>query len=237
MPKSIALEPLEELIDLPRLKHYDRHVQERTGKSIALATEAVKQEITESIEEKVNDAIGEKLDDGKIQEKVDEAIDAALDDRITVATNAAIDNMFEAVKLNLHNLTDEEAQIELGGKELGNLVGEDFKVVLSDNKVTASGTINKIANWSAAFPEESKETDYYIPLILTGTEGDTVEVELLGGGTKDNVFGETGDGDDWMALVLAVKEADPYRTFTVYADKKEDGRVVTVDCSGCTFAD
>lgn len=216
MAKSIALEPLEDLIDLSLLKHYDRHVVERTGKSIALATQEVKEEIQQSIEDKVDEAIGDKLDDGAIQEKVGEAVDKALDNRFTLATDAAIDNMFETVKVNIQNLTDEEAQLELGGKELGDLVGEDFRVILSDNKVTASGTINKVVNWSEAFPEESKETDYYVPLILNGAEGDTVEVELLGGGTKDNVFGQTGDGDDWMALVLAVKKADPYRTFTVY---------------------
>lgn len=230
MPKSILKDGW---IDLELLEFYDEEIKNYIGEKNV----EVKTEITESIDEKVNDAISEKLDDGAIQEKVGEAVDEAIETKFKRANKADIENMFEAVKVNIVQMDDEDAQLELGGKHLGDLVGEDFSATLSNNQITATGTINKIEGWSEAFPQESQKTDYYIPLILTGVKGSVVKVNLLGGGTKDNVFGETGDGDNWMALVLAVEEAEPTRTFTVYNDgDEEDGREITVDASSCTFA-
>lgn len=238
MAKSIAVPG--NLIDLERLERYDEHAQARMGKSIAAAKADVVEEIQGSIEEKVDQAIGDKLDDGAIQEKVTEAVDQVIGEKFSTATDADIDNMFEVVKLNLRPMDEEDAQVELGGHELGDLVGEDFNAVLSDNKITVTGTINKVEGWSAAFPAESQETDYYIPLILFGAEGSVVQVQLLAGGTKDNVFGQTGDSTDMMRLVLAVTEAEPTRTFTVFANASEasegdNGRVITVDASKATF--
>lgn len=239
MAKSIAIP--ENIIDLELLQHYDKRIKERVGVCIAVAKKEVEESIGESIEGKVDEAIGEKLEGGVIQEKVTETVETVIGEKIKSATNADIDNMFEAVKVNIRPMDDEDAEVELGGVKLGDLVGDGFAVALSDNQITATGTLEKVEGWEA-FPEESQVTDYYIPLVLTSPDGDVLKVDLLGGGTKESVFGATGDGPGTIRLVLAVKESEPTRTMTVYgsqedAEQDRDGRIIKVDASGCAFGE
>lgn len=58
----------------------------------------------------------------------------------------------------------------------------------------------------------------------------------LSGEEKEHIFGQTGDTDTTMILVLAIDSSDPTRTFTAYNADKSVSTDYTIDCSDCTFA-
>lgn len=88
------------------------------------------------------------------------------------------------------------------------------------------------------------QTDYYVPVSLTGTKGQAIKMTTLAGPDKINVFGETGDTDTTMGLILAFSNEVKTREMRVYESKvaaKGDvenakGKVYTVNCEEATFA-
>ena len=135
---------------------------------------------------------------------------------------------------------------EFGGKQLSELMTEG-NAVLEGETIKVTGTINYVPGWDEGFnPAEGDQTDYYVPVMLTGTKGQAVKMATLATGNpeKVHVFGETGDTDTTMGLILAFDEGHKTRTFRVYESRiaavedtaNEKGKVYTVDCSGATFA-
>lgn len=135
---------------------------------------------------------------------------------------------------------------EFAGKNLSELVS-DCNAVLAGETITVTGTINNVPGWDEAFSEaDGDQTDYYIPVTLTGTKGQAIKMTSVGGrNTKVHVFGETGDTDTTMTLILSVDKNVKTRTFRAYdsaAHANEDvanekGKLYTIDCSGATFAE
>ena len=135
---------------------------------------------------------------------------------------------------------------EFAGKQLSELM-TDGEAILDDNTIVVTGTINNVPDWEAAFSEAAgDQTDYYVPITFTGTRGQAIKMKTLttAGTDKVNVFGETGDTDTTMTLILAFSEDVKTRKFRVYESKEAaeadtenaKGKEYIIDCESCTFA-
>lgn len=135
---------------------------------------------------------------------------------------------------------------EFAGKQLSELM-MDGNATLEGDTIKVTGTINNVPDWDEAFSAESgDQTGYYVPVMLTGTKGQAVKMKTLATESTDkiNVFGETGDTDTTMGLILAFSEEVKTREMRVYESKEAaegdtentKGKVYTVNCGGCTFA-
>ena len=131
---------------------------------------------------------------------------------------------------------------EFAGKQLSELMA-DGNVTLEGDTIKVTGTINKVPDWNEAFVG-ADQTGYYVPVALTGTKGQAIKMTTLAGPAKINVFGETGDTDTTMNLILAFSEAVKTREMRVYESKvaaegdaeNTKGKVYTVNCEECTFS-
>ena len=135
---------------------------------------------------------------------------------------------------------------EFAGKQLSELM-TDGEAILDDSTIVVTGTINNVPDWEAAFSEAAgDQTDYYVPITFTGTKGQAIKMKTLttAGTDKVNVFGETGDTDTTMTLILAFSEDVKTRKFRVYESKETaeadtenaKGKEYIIDCESCTFA-
>ena len=81
-------------------------------------------------------------------------------------------------------------------------------------------------------------TGYYLPIEFeNGVKGMVIKRQDTG---QEHIFGETGDTDTTMILVLHVDQNNPTIQLTEYADKSAadsdlDGKPFTIDCSSCSF--
>ena len=110
--------------------------------------------------------------------------------------------------------------------------------VTEGDTITVSGTFTKQedANEQLKFPQ-AEATGYYLPLTLKGTQGQAVK-RLSN--NKILVFGETGDTNTEMNLILSVKQDSPTIELMVYENRQkalanEGGVKITINCSGCSF--
>ena len=128
------------------------------------------------------------------------------------------------------------------GKEISELMA-DGNVTLEGDTIKVTGTINNVPDWDQAFTG-ADQTDYYVPVLLTGTKGQAIKLKTLAGPDKINVFGETGDTDTTMGLILAFSNEVKTRQMRVYESKvaaegdveNAKGKVYTVNCEEATFA-
>ena len=130
---------------------------------------------------------------------------------------------------------------EFGGKQISDLM-QDGNVTLQGDTIKVTGTIKNVPDWNEAFVG-ADQTDYYVPVSLTGTKGQAIKLKTLAGPDKINVFGETGDTDTTMNLILAFSESVKTRQMRVYESKQAaegdtantKGKVYTVNCEAATF--
>ena len=131
---------------------------------------------------------------------------------------------------------------EFAGKQISELMA-DGNVVLEGDTIKVTGTIKNVPDWDQAFTG-ADQTDYYVPVSLTGTKGQAIKMTTLAGPDKINVFGETGDTDTTMNLILAFSNEVKTREMRVYESKQAaegdtgntKGKVYTVNCEEATFA-
>ena len=131
---------------------------------------------------------------------------------------------------------------EFAGKQLSELMA-DGNATLEGDTIKVTGTINHVPDWDQAFTG-ADQTDYYVPVSLTGTKGQAIKMTTLAGPAKINVFGETGDTDTTMNLILAFSNEVKTREMRVYESKtaaegdaeNTKGKVYTVNCEEATFA-
>ncbi len=131
--------------------------------------------------------------------------------------------------------------IEAGSHKLADLVGEDYGVSIDEaaHTITATGELKKIDDYEDMFPGESKLTSYYLPVKLLGENGTTVKSTTLLGTEKTLTFGQTGDEEGTMVLIMAIDPASPTRELTItpaavgYSLDAET--VYTVDAAACDF--
>ena len=132
-------------------------------------------------------------------------------------------------------------EIEAGDHKLADLVGEDYDVTIDEaaHTITATGELKKVDDYEDMFPGESKLTSYYLPVKLLGENGTTVKSTTLLGTEKTLTFGQTGDEEGTMVLIMAIDPASPTRELTItpatvgYSLNAETN--YTVDASACDF--
>lgn len=111
---------------------------------------------------------------------------------------------------------------------------------MEGTKLSVTGTLNKTDDWIDFSSNEADRTGYYLPIKLTGKKGEAIKMVAPSGEVKVHVFGETGDTDTEMILVIAIKQDAPVKDFTAYSSRLDavadkNGVAYTLDCSGCTF--
>ena len=132
-------------------------------------------------------------------------------------------------------------EIEAGDHKLADLVGEDYGVTIDEaaHTITATGELKKVDDYEDMFPGESKLTSYYLPVKLLGENGTTVKSTTLLGTEKTLTFGQTGDEEGTMVLIMAINPASPTRELTItpaavgYSLNAETSYMV--DASACDF--
>ena len=108
---------------------------------------------------------------------------------------------------------EELGSIEAGSHTLEDLVGENYGYVLDEqaHTITATGELKKIDDYQDMFPGESEITSYFLPVKLLGKDGTTVKSTTLLGTEKTLTFGQTGDEEGTMVLIMAIDPQSPTR--------------------------
>lgn len=116
--------------------------------------------------------------------------------------------------------------------------GFDGSVTQSGDTFVVTGTFTKqdSANTDLQFPL-GEDTGYYLPIQFTGQTGYAIKRTSNG---KINVFGETGDTDTTMNVIVSVDPSSPVINYVEYTNRTDavigsNGTPFTVDCSACSF--
>ena len=130
-------------------------------------------------------------------------------------------------------MEQEDLQTEVGSHTASDLIGEDFSTSINEktHTITATGELKEITDLSEEFPEESKITNYYLPVKLQATTGSTLKYDnLLGEPKTDSFESET------KVAVFPIDPANPTRTFTIVAPTRVANEVTyTINASKCTL--
>lgn len=133
--------------------------------------------------------------------------------------------------------TPEVMALSVGSKKASELVGSDFNIRTVDHTLSVLGDLVDTKDYDA-FPEESKLTDWYVPVFIDTEDGAVIKSTLLNG--KEKVI-NVSDPDGQVLVVFAVKKDSPTRTFTIYgndeqAQANKNGEEYTIDASRAVFS-
>lgn len=126
---------------------------------------------------------------------------------------------------------------DLFGKELSDLVGDDFTLEFINNKVVCKGSIKYVEDYKDAFPVESNLTHYYLPIVFYLDIGTTFRTYTLLDEEKLTI--STGDPDG-LLMLFAINEFDNQKYINIFrteedAQKHKNGFDLVVDFSKCVF--
>ena len=107
-------------------------------------------------------------------------------------------------------------------------------------KVTYTGTLNKVDNWTEFSSIPADLTGYYVPMVLSGPEGSYMGKTTRSGTWKVNAIADCDQ--DSGGLVVAVQKDQKSFTFQAFASKEDaegkvNGTTYTVDLNGVTYAE
>ena len=148
----------------------------------------------------------------------------------TVVECPELDVAFESVVAGTEKFTE----TEFAGKDLTTL-GANLSATVDRANIDFSGILNYTPNWTEFGTAEQDLTGYYFPFQLKAENGAKLVMENTGVGTKELVFGETGDGDGTINMVMAVNPDAPVVNATLKSADDSKSAVYVFDFSGCTF--
>lgn len=114
-------------------------------------------------------------------------------------------------------------------------LGSNLSATVDRANVKFSGNLNYIPDWTAFSSIPSDLTGYYFPFQMKAENGSKFVVENTGVGTKELTFGETGDGDGTINMVMAVNPDAPVVSATLKDAAGSKTTVYALDFSGCSF--
>ena len=138
----------------------------------------------------------------------------------------------ESVSAGIANFGD---STEFAGRSLEGLVSNPSATV-DRAKVNFSGVLKYTPNWTEFSSVPSDLTGYYYPFQLKAENGSKLIMPGAAGGVgKTIVFGETGDGDGTINLVMAVNPNASVMTVKLTNADEDKTTEYSFDFSGCTF--
>lgn len=142
-----------------------------------------------------------------------------------------LDIAFESVTAGADAFTEKE----FAGKDLTTL-GSNLSATVDRASIDFAGKLNYTPNWTEFSSLESDLTGYYFPFQMKAENGSKLVVPgSVGGKGKELVFGETGDGNGTINLIMAV---NPEATVVTAKLVSADGSKTTeysLDFSACQF--
>lgn len=97
------------------------------------------------------------------------------------------------------------------------------------------GTIHYTPNWNAFSSNPAELTGYYYPVTFAAEDGTKLKMRTPAGIDKTNTFGETGDPEGLMCMILAVNPDAPVMTMTMTDAGDSKTTSYTLDFSSCDF--
>ena len=116
------------------------------------------------------------------------------------------------------------------GKELTDLVGENYEVTAEGTNITATGDVYIVDGWDA-YPKAEQDKAY--PVVrFTAPEGTVLERETLSGVKRRLDIPADGFDD----FIIAIDPENPMTDITLYPNAEaETGTDYHLDFSGCNF--
>ena len=131
--------------------------------------------------------------------------------------------------------TDAFETKEFAGKDLETL-GSNLSATVDRASIDFAGKLNYTPNWTEFSSLESDLTGYYFPFQMTAENGSKfVMPGSMGGAGKTLVFGETGDGDGTINMVMAVNPEAPVMTAKLVSADDSKTTEYSLDFSACQF--
>ena len=142
-----------------------------------------------------------------------------------------LDNAFESVTAG----TDVFTVKEFAGKNLETL-GSNLSATVDRASIDFAGKLNYTPNWTEFSSLESDLTGYYFPFQMTAEDGSKFVVPgSMGGAGKELVFGQTGDGEGTINMVMAVNPEAPVVTAKLVSADSTKTTEYSLDFSACQF--
>lgn len=142
----------------------------------------------------------------------------------------ALDIAFESVTAG----TDAFTEKTFANKNLETL-GSHFSATVDRASVDFAGQLNYTPNWTDFGTTEKDLVGYYYPFQLKAENGAKLTMSNTGVGTKELVFGQTGDGDGTINLVIAVNPEAPVMSAKLTSAAGDKTAEYSFDFSRCQF--
>lgn len=114
-------------------------------------------------------------------------------------------------------------------------LGSNLTATVDRANVKFTGTLNFVPDWTAFSSIPSDLTGYYFPFQMKAENGSKFIMDNTGVGTKTLTFGETGDGDGTINMIMAVNPDAPVMSAKLQNADGDTTTVYALDFSGCDF--
>ena len=114
-------------------------------------------------------------------------------------------------------------------------LGSNLVATVDRANVKFTGTLNFVPDWTAFSSVPSDLTGYYFPFQMKAENGSKFIMDNTGVGTKTLTFGETGDGEGTINMIMAVNPDAPVMSAKLQNADGDTTTVYALDFSGCDF--
>ena len=130
--------------------------------------------------------------------------------------------------------TDAFETKEFAGKNLETL-GSNLSATVDRASIDFAGKLNYTPNWTEFGTAEQDLVGYYFPFQMKAENGAKFIMENTSVGQKTLVFGETGDGDGTINMVMAVNPDAPVMNAKLQSADESKTVEYSLDFSACQF--
>jgi len=141
-----------------------------------------------------------------------------------------LDIAFESVTAG----TDVFTVKEFAGKDLTTL-GSNLSATVDRASIDFAGKLNYTPNWTEFGTAAQDLVGYYFPFQMKAENGAKFIMENTSVGQKTLVFGETGDGDGTINMVMAVNPDAPVMNAKLQSADESKTVEYSLDFSACQF--
>lgn len=114
-------------------------------------------------------------------------------------------------------------------------LGSNLTATVDRANVKFTGTLNFVPDWTAFSSIPTDLTGYYFPFQMKAEDGSKFIMDNTGVGTKTLTFGQTGDGEGTINMIMAVNPDAPVMSAKLQNADGDTTTVYALDFSGCDF--
>lgn len=114
-------------------------------------------------------------------------------------------------------------------------LGSNLTATVDRANVKFTGTLNFVPDWTAFSSIPTDLTGYYFPFQMKAEDGSKFIMDNTGVGTKTLTFGQTGDGEGTINMIMAVNPDAPVMSAKLQNANGDTTTVYALDFSGCDF--